>query len=445
VGFAARLTLGRAIVLAALACASAAALAQQGSGRYSESSSQMRRLPPAPPALELLPPGQVRPAVGATGTAPVQRPPASATEFALDAPCSWLPDSRGSSPTDQGSRETAAESAALREHIGRIGAFFKTQATIGPAAGICPVFVNSGSMRRLGADFALTGFFGVGFWPAELLSRRNGRIVFDGEIGHAWADVNLLRLDGSRLIISDARGEMFEDVAVTHRMQGFAVYRGQQFIVTRNDRPLFRPTAKGRLLRWQLDQIAQALPPARAQAEREAARLREATSPEQAARDEEIIQQRAQRSFGGDLARARASWQAERSAELERLRARADVTRPEHPVAVLLRLQADTQARLAALAAEQASAPACLSPPLRGTTVPDVLAVDDPHCVHPMVEANPEHFDRTLPRSAIQVISFRLFDLDPAAPNAKKDRAARAVFFWGVDWQRLRREVLGGP
>lgn len=430
------------------------ALAQDA--RYATGSSEARRAPPPPPPMVLAAPGQVRaatwPAPPAAAQPSVQpaRPPAVPPAFAPDAPCDWLPDTRSAAPPQAPgpagtARETPAEAAALRAQIDRIGAFFKAQPAIHPAIGVCPIFHNRGSARQRAEGFAMVGFFGVGYWPAEWLERRNGRLVFDGEIGHAWVDVNQIRLDGSRFTIRDARGEMFEPVAVTHEIQGFPVYGGGQFIVTRHDRPLFRPASTERLLRWQLAEIATALPPAQAQAEREAANLQRMSSPEQLARDEQTLQRRAQLSFGGDLSRARASWEAERAAEMERLRARADTTRPDHPVALLTQLQADSQARLAALTPERAAEPGCLSPRIRGTTVVDVVPVDDPACVRPMVEPNPDYFDRTLPPSAIQVISFREFDIDPDRRGAKRDRAARASFFWGVDWQQLRREVLGGP
>jgi hypothetical protein len=440
--------LGATALSAGLAPAASAQDARSAT-RYDTGSSEARRAPPATPPVVLAPPGQVR-----TATWPAPPPPPATPAFATDAPCDWLPDSAPAAAPPRSapggaarpaSVETAAETAALRAQIDRVGAFFKAQPAIHPAIGVCPIFHNRGSTRQRAEGFAMVGFFGVGYWPAEWLERRNGRLVFDGEIGHAWADVNQIRLDGSRFTIRDARGEMFEPVPVTHEMQGFPVYGGRQLVVTRHDRPLFRPASTERLLRWQLGEIGIALPPAQAQAEREAANLERMSSPEQLARDEQTLQRRAQLSFGGDLSRARASWEAERAAEVERLRARADTTRPDHPVALLTQLQAESQARLAALTPERAAEPGCLSPRIRGTTVVDVVPVDDPACVRPMVEPNPDYFDRTLPPSAIQVISFREFDIDPERHGAKRDRAARANFFWGVDWQRLRREVMGGP
>jgi hypothetical protein len=425
---------------AAPLAAQPAAAPERDASRYDIANSP-RRAPAPPPPVLLAPPGQVRPA-----TWPVAPPGArrQGAAFPVDGPCDWLPDHNSSRPGSNPSA-TAAEAAALRAQINRIGAFLKAQPTIHPAIGVCPLFVNSGSARRLAEDFALVGGFGVGYWPADWLDRRNGHSVFDGEIGYAWVDVNQIQLDNSRFTITDARGQMHETVPVTHLMHGFPVYGGVQFIVTRHDRPLFRPATVERLLRWQLGAIETALPPARAQAERDAAEVQRLESPGQRVRDEETIRLRAQTSFGGDMARARASWERDRAGEIERARARADTARPDHPVALLLRLQAESQARLAALTPERASEPGCLSPRIIGTVLSDVVTFDDRFCLRPMVEPHPDFFDRSLPRSAIQLVSFRTFDLDPGQPAGRRDLDARASFFWGVDWQRLRREVMGGP
>ncbi len=71
--------------------------------------------------------------------------------------------------------------------------------------------------------------------------------------------------------------------------------------------------------------------------------------------------------------------------------------------------------------------------------MPDVVGVDDPNCVHRMEEANPDYYDRSLPRSAVQLVRISRFPLQ--RPNSRPAAGNHNVVM-GVDWRAFRDELL---
>ena len=406
---------------------------------------------PAP--LVLNPPGVVQAPVWSTARHLVAsgRTAADEQEFAPDGECRWYRTSHrpGMATPQDAARQGigSAELAALHADIEPVGAWLEAVPALSRPVGVCALFSNGGLQANpalpemIDAGYALRGGAILGFWPPSQLRRRGSRVVPDGEIPLLIFDFNRLPAgETSRGIIEDAEGRMFEEVPVTHTVQGFPVLFNTELYIPRNERPLTRPARTDRLLRWQIGAIDADLVTRRNDAARAAEQLAALGSPAQRALDERTIQLRAQASYGGQVERARASFESERAAEAGRLRARADTGDPAHPVQELLRMRASTQRRLAALTPEAAAAQGCLSPEVAGTTVPDVLAVDDPHCVQRMEEPNPDYYDRTLPRSRVQLVRIRGFAM--RRPMESRPATANVNLLTGVDWSAFRRDRL---
>jgi hypothetical protein len=417
--------------------------------RYGSSPTPPRMRMPAPVVLNA--PGVVQAPVwtmGRSGRAD-DRTPSDEREFPPDGECRWYlqPRRAGMATPQDAARQgiTAAEMAALRADMEPVLAWLSSRPALDRPVGVCALFANYGLYASPGvpvmidSGHALRGRAVLGFWPGAQLRRRADRIVADGEIAHLIFDFNVLPGgESSRYAIEDAAGPMFEEVPVTHTLNGLPVYANSDLYIPRSDRPLTRPVRTERLLRWQMGAIDADLSIRRRDAARAAEELAALQTPEQRARDERTILLRAQASFGGNVERARASFEGDRTADAARLRAAANVDDPAHPVQELLRMRAASE-RLLSTPLE-AAAPGCLTPAVAGTTVPDVVGTDHPHCVRRMEEPNPDHYDRALPRSRVQLVRVRRFDLR----RSTDDRAAAANFnlVTGVDWRAFRDEVL---
>ncbi|MCU0648164.1 MAG: hypothetical protein MUF00_09230 [Gemmatimonadaceae bacterium] len=419
--------------------------------RYGSSPTPPLMRMPAP--VVLLEPGQTQSPVWSMGrtSSTTGRTAADDAEFPRDGECRWFLEQSGAglvSPAfaaRQGLR--SQDLSALRTNINPIHAWLSRQPAVSRPSGVCALFSNDGAYatpdvpEMVDAAFAVRGHVMIGFWPGAQLKRRGTRVVADGEISHLIMDINVLPTGGlSRFRTADAIGTMFEEIPVTHTLQGWPLYNNRTLYIAANARPLTRPVRMDRLLRWQLAQIDSQLPILKRGVASYSEKLARMESPEQRANDERIIAERARWSFGGDIAKARASFERERKDEMDRLRARADVNDLANPLAVLSSMRNATDQRLASLSPHDAAAQGCLTSIVAGLTVPDVVTVNDPHCVRRMEEANPEYYDRSAPRSAVQLVAvsrFRLRRID----SRDDDGAYNLVF--GVDWQAFAREVLG--
>jgi hypothetical protein len=407
---------------------------------------------PAP--IVLAAPGQLQPPVWSKGRASSAdgRTAADEKEFSPDGECRWYlqQSTAGMASPQDAARQgvSSAEMNALRANINPIYEWMSKQAGVDKPVGVCALFSNSGvyatpsNPSMISAGFALRGSVMVGFWPGGQLKRRGERIVAEGEISHVMLGVNQLPSGQlSRLAIADAAGEMFAEIPVTHLLQGFPLYRNGGLFIAVNDRPLTRAVRTDRLLRWQMAEIDKDLPARKSEAARKAEQLARMESPEQRAQNEAIIAERAKRSYGGDMAKARASFESERKDELDRLRAQADPNAPGSPLGILTRMRAEAETKLKTMSPQDAAAQGCLSSVVADTVVPDVLPISDPNCVHRMEEANPDYFDRSAPRTKIQIIDLSSFPLRRV--DSRDDDAAYNLLV-GVNWQALRRDVLGG-
>ena len=326
-----------------------------------------------------------------------RRDAAARQAFPSDAPCRWLPARRsGAGPTAAQARgASAADAQALRENMARIETFFSADPRFAAPLGVCMQFDNAGWRGGIEGGHALRGGFLIGAWPGEWLVRRNGRLVYDGETRHIVGDINTMPTDPNNSI-DDAQGAMMRaDSRVlrpvgTH--QGFAVHDGGLLVIARADRPLFRPAAFERLARWVLAEL-----------------------------DHRQFEART-----GASARAR----ADKAATLRR----------------------ELNASLAGMSAAERAAPGCFAADEVefGSRISLVVPAGDARCATRMVEPNPDYFDRSLPPSAIQLVTLR--SLPPEPPRGglvgvrrgqQKVAWMNQAIFWGADWTAFRASVLG--
>lgn len=326
---------------------------------------------------------------------PDQRDAAARQQFPSDAPCRWLPARRsGAGPNAaQARRASAADVQALRENIARIEAYFSGNPRFATPLGICMQFSNGGWRGGIEAGHALQGGFMIGAWPGEWLYRRNGRLVYDGETRHIVGAVNTMPTDPTNSI-EDAQGAMTRAVsrmvrpAGTH--QGFSVHDGGLLVIARADRPLFRPASFERMARWVLAELDH-------------------------------------RQFES------------RTAASERERAGKAAA-----------LRRELTAALARMSATERAAPGCFvtdEVEFR-SSISLVVPAGDARCATRMVEPNPDVFDRSLPRSAIQLVTLRNLPPQPPQGGLVGMRSARMkvtwmnqAIFWGTDWAAFRDAV----
>jgi hypothetical protein len=273
--------------------------------------------------------------------------------------------------------------------------FLGSAPILDPPIGVCPELTVDliGNGRVAGHAFRVR--VSVGLWPAVLLSRPTpgGALVRDGELLWIWIRVNepdmgsLGKYRWEHMV--DDAGRFFPEPEQTGWFQGFPVH-GERVTITRDPtQPLVRPVRLDRALRW---------------------------------------------------------FVADRARELG-LTTRNDLTSTQRRAA-LERQRDEATAQLATLAAADAGAPACLRVPSGGIVMFDgVVARGQPGCGAPLVEDNPELFDRRLSRSAVQVLTVDARGhLEGGVPTGErpanpKSWAPRHLLY-GLDWSRVRRELM---
>jgi hypothetical protein len=329
---------------------------------------------------------------------PDRRDAAAKQEFPSDALCRWLPARRsGAGPhAAQAGRASAADAQALRENIARIESFFSGNPRFAAPLGICMQFSNGGWRGGIEGGHALRGDFLIGAWPGEWLYRRNGRLVFDGETRHIVGAVNTMPTDPSNSI-EDAQGPITRaDSRVLRPVgmhQGLPVHDGGLLVIARNDRPLFRPAPFERLARWVLAEL-----------DHRQFESRTGTSPR------------------------------EREAAEKATAVRRELT------AALARMSAAERAASGCFVRDEVEF---------GSRISLVVPEADARCATRMVEPNPDYFDRSLPPSAIQLVTLRSLPPEPprgglvGVPRARqKITWMNQVIFWGADWQAFRASTL---
>lgn len=434
------------------------------------------RAAPAQPAaaagpILLLPPGEVVP-LPPPGTASQMPLPNydqdedtrnewSKKEFPHWGECRWMPIEWGGKALDT-QPGTAAERQAIRQALEKAVAFLQTAPVGHPPIGICPWVVSAGADGRLDEGRAFQSSFMLANWGSKTLSRRTpGARVSRGELLHLIFTFNQLPGErvspGSPFTFKDSQGEFFAEGQPDGLFQGFPAYFSpanpdeNYLVIPRNNRPLFRPVAVGRMLRWQLTQFDEELTRLRATLDSARRQYDDAASLTAQADEERIIALRIERERAttpAAQARVRASREAEVAAATKALRDQWDVAAsPDHPFNVATRRRAEAQARLASLPADEAQRPACLIPRERSYITPDIAPAGTSTCAHNLVERNPDYYDKTLPPTALQLLVLSRFSWVPPIGGLPGDRYrstwANRHTIWGLDWQKLRRDVLG--
>lgn len=383
----------------------------------------------------------------------------SKREFPQHGECRWLPTPWGDKP-GPGPAVTAAERAAIRREIERVIAALKTAPVVNPPVGFCPMVVSAGPDDGVDLGFALRFSFMVANRRAnDHVRDKPGGPLRVGELLHLIFRFNEWPgAEGAAFAATDAQGAFHAEPVPVAMFQGFPVIRTGsgaeqvRLVVPVNDRPLHRPVQLARVIRWQLGAFDQAIREAQAQVDSARREYDAFFTPAAQAEEETIIARRieAQRARTPELqARIRASRQAEVEAKTAQLRRRWDVAAdPNHPLAVARQRREQAQARLEGLSAAEAQSPACLVRLEPAHVTPDVAVAGDARCTLALVERNPDYYDRSRPRSVIQVLTIDRFPLQPPAGGLPGSRHrnvwANQHMVWGLDWQQIRREVLPG-
>lgn len=423
--------------------------------------------------IQLLPPGQVVPMAAAD--APSEMPlPAydkdtdtrnewSRQEFPHHGECRWMPVDWGGKPT--AGKDTPAERQAIRVALEKAMTFLKTAPVANPPMGICPWVVSAGSDGAIDMGFAITSSFSVANWASTTLHRdRPGGRIVKGELLHLVFTFN--QMPGGRVSppyaspfeLVDEQGEFFLAGQPTGLFQGLPAYFSlgnadeNYLVVPLNNRPLFRPVQVARLLRWQVAQFDKEIAQLQAAIDGAKREYDGYFSPSAPQDEERIIARRIEneRARTPELqARIRASREAEVARATAALRAKWDVSgMPEHPFNVATRRRTEAKARLAGVPAADASAPACLIPRKESYVTPDIGVAGRDGCAVGLVERNPDYYDRTLPRTALQLLVISRFSWVPPFGGLPGERHrpiwANRHMLWGLDWQKFRRDVLGG-
>lgn len=411
-------------------------------------------LVPLPPA------GTPRIAYSTHDARPDTRNEWSKKEFPWDGECRWLPATWGDKPGG-GARVTPVERAAVKAQLEKVIAGLKSAPVLNPPVGICPWVRTAGSDDIISLGFALQSSFRLWNWTTRDLSRATpGGPVRNGEMSPLSFTFNKHpgAQDVGEFSASDAEGEFHSEPRITFLFQGFPVFGAADpakyhdgiltLVIPLNNRPLYRPMPLGRVIRWQVAELDREL--ARLQSIRETARQQYDAyfGPTARAEEERIIRLRIERQGARtpeQQAKVRANREAEVEASTRELRSKWDIaSTPDHPFNVATRRKGEAQARLAALSPADAARPACLV--RRDTEAPDVGVTGDAACSFGLVEQNPDYYDRRLPRTQVQLLTlYGMSDRGPGGglPATTRYPWANDYTVYGLDWQKLRREVLG--
>jgi hypothetical protein len=354
----------------------------------------------AQPVTYLAPGEVVTPPTRQPTTAPDGRPDHDRVEFPLDGPCRWLPLSL---PTRNEPGRAQRTEAELREQfrlLERLRDFLGTAPVLDPPIGLCPelAVLLVGNGRVAGHAFRVRARLGI--WQAGDLRRDapGGQLIKDAEL--RWLDIRVNELDLATAStyafserMSDESGVFFPEPVQTGWFQGFPVYSERIVIARDTTQPLLRPVRLDRALRWFIaDRTRQ---------------LAETTGADKTSTD---------------------------------MRHR------------FTREQADAQVRLKTLTPDEAAAPACLTAPAASLALFDGVArVGTPGCRVALVEDNPALFDRRVSRAAAQVVTVGTAGVlaagrpSAARPTSPQKLWALGHLLYGLDWRRLRQELMPPP
>lgn len=387
----------------------------------------------------------------------------SKKEFPHNGECRWMPVGWGGKPTGR-PVSTPDERRTIQRLQEQVIAFLRTAPVANPPIGVCPWIVSAGSDEEVEHGYSLRSSFSVANWPSKHLSldKPGGRVVK----GYALLHLNFLFNSvpagwisptyASPFRLADSQGEFFPEGQPAGLFQGFPAYFAgntdeNYLIIPRNNRPLFRPVRLDRVIRWQLAQFDKEIDQLRARVDNAKRDYDAYSAPTMQAGEERIIATRIERERAhtpAAQARIRANREAEVRNQMQALRAEWDLAaKPDHPFNIATRRKAEAEARLASLPAAQAQGPACLVARKQSYITPDIATAGESACSFNLVERNPGYYDRTLPRTAIQLVTISRFPWVPPAGGLPGSRH-RAVYVnrhmvWGLDWQIFRRDVLG--
>lgn len=425
--------------------------------------------PTAPGPILLLPPGQVVP-LPAPGT-PSQMPLPdydkdedtrnewSKKEFPHWGECRWMPVAWGGKALDT-QPGTVAQRQAVRLALEKAITFLRTAPVGNPPIGICPWVVSAGADGRIDQGHAFASSFLLANWGSKTLSRRTPAApVSRGELLHLGFTFN--QMPGQRVSpegpFQDTQGEFFAQGQPDGLFQGFPAYFSlsnldeNYLVIPRNNRPLFRPVAVDRMIRWQLTQFDEELKRLQSLIDGARRQYDGYFSPAAKAEEERIITIRSERERATTpeaQARVRANREAENAAATRTLREQWDTAAaPDHPFNVATRRRAEASTRLVSLTADQAREPACLIKREQSYITPDIAPAGTSTCAFNLVERNPDYYDRTLPPTALQLLVLSRFSwVSPVGGlpgNRRRFIWANRHTIWGLDWQKFRRDVLG--
>lgn len=384
----------------------------------------------------------------------------SKQEFPARGECRWLPTLWGGKPSG-GANVSPVDRAAIKVQLERVIAGLKTAAVFNPPVGFCPLVSTAGSDDLIEAGFALQSSFVLWNWTTRDLSRKtpNGPLR-KGEMSPLSFRFNRLpkAQDIGEFSASDAQGEFYSDARISYLFQGFPVFGAADasafhdatltLVIPLNNRPLFRAVPVNRVIRWQINELSKELTRLKSIIETARQQYDAYFVPAALAEEERIIRLRIERQAARtpeQQAKVRANREAEVEASTKDLRTQWDIAaNPHHPFNLATQRKAQAEARLAKLAAEDAKRPACLI--RRGTEPPEVAVAGDAACTFGLIEHNPDYYDRSLPRTRIQIMTiYGLSDRGPGGglPATTRYPWANGYTTYGLDWQKIRREFLG--
>lgn len=376
----------------------------------------------------------------------------SKAEFPTDGECRWLPADLVAYRGPGDAKQTKSENAAQLALIERFREFVAKTPVMSPPIGVCPRLVSAhGQSSRDQGKFALKSSFMLQLWPAWNVERNkpNGPISY-GELTHLIFDVNRLRsVPMGPIVAKDAEGDFFAEPRPTHTFQGFPVYNNTILVVARNERPLWKSVPLQRLLNWQLTQFDDELKKIRDQMDRSQREYDKYTSAEGKVEEELVLAKRFEAQYAKTpeaQEKVRASARAEWDAQYEALLDRAQARKPDHPLNVLMPRKQALEQRLASLSKDDASKPGCIVPRSKQYEVPEVVAADDSSCVHPMVQYDADYYDKSIPRTAMQLLVMDRFNPKPPVGGRPVQRYindwANSHVVYGLDWQKVRQELM---
>jgi hypothetical protein len=93
----------------------------------------------------------------------------------------------------------------------------------------------------------------------------------------------------------------------------------------------------------------------------------------------------------------------------------------------------------------EANSAACLTRREPSYITPDIGKAGDAKCSFDLIESNADYYDRSLPRTTIQLVTVGRFPYLPprgGLPGSRyRDTWANQHMMWGLDWQKIRRRV----